>query len=169
MPRILFDYRGQNFKVNVSDSFLKRDPKEQRKLLEAKLIEKDRKTKLAPKDDKGFLDYLSLLGRPRAAAVVGAKESKLGSDIYKAFGGVDLTPGEGFIEGARKGWMGEEDVRTQDFLPENMPGFLRGVVGFAGDVLTDPLTYAGGWAGRSIYNVGKGIGIQAKAHTTQSG
>jgi hypothetical protein len=165
MARIQFDYRGQNFKVNVSDSFLKRDPKEQRKLLEAKLIEKDRKTKLAPKDDKGFLDYLSLLGRPRAAAVVGAKESKLGSDIYKAFGGVDLTPGEGFIEGARKGWMGEEDVRTQDFLPENMPGFLRGVVGFAGDVLTDPLTYAGGWAGRSIYNVGKGIGIQAKAHT----
>lgn len=82
MARIQFDYRGQNFKVNVSDSFLKRDPKEQRKLLEAKLIEKDRKTKLAPKDDKGFLDYLSLLGRPRAAAVVGAKESKLGSDIY---------------------------------------------------------------------------------------
>jgi hypothetical protein len=41
----------------------------------------------------------------------------------------------------RKGWMGEEDIRTQDFLPENMPGFLKGVVGFAGDVLTDPLTF----------------------------
>ena len=37
MPRIQFDYRGQNFKVNVSDSFLKRDPAEQRKLLETKL------------------------------------------------------------------------------------------------------------------------------------
>jgi len=60
MPRIQFDYRGQNFKVNVSDSFLKRDPKEQRKLLETKLVEKDRKSKLAPKDDKGFLDYLAL-------------------------------------------------------------------------------------------------------------
>ena len=165
MPRIQFDYRGQNFKVNVSDSFLKRDPKEQRKLLETKLIERDRKTKLAPKDDKGFLDYLSLLGRPRAAGMVGLKESKLGSDIYKAFGGVDLTPGEGFIEGARKGWMGEEDIRTQDFLPENMPGFLKGVVGFAGDVLTDPLTYGGGALGKTIYNVGKGIGVKTKKHT----
>ena len=165
MPRIQFDYRGQNFKVNVSDSFLKRDVSEQKKLLETKLIEKDRKTKLAPKDDKGFLDYLSLLGRPRAAGMVGLKESKLGSDIYKAFGGVDLTPGEGFIEGARKGWMGEEDIRTQDFLPENMPGFLKGVVGFAGDVLTDPLTYGGGALGKTIYNVGKGIGIKTKKHT----
>ena len=165
MPQIQFKYKGQNFKANVAESFLQRDQKEQRKILETKLIEKDRKTKLAPKDDKGFLDYLNLLGRPRAALMVGAKESKLGSDIYKAFGGVDLTPDEGFIEGARKGWMGEEDVRTQDFLPENMPGFLKGVVGFAGDVLTDPLTYAGGWVGKSIYNVGKGIGIQAKAHT----
>jgi hypothetical protein len=165
MPRIQFDYRGQNFKVNVSDSFLKRDPKEQRKLLETKLVEKDRKSKLAPKDDKGFLDYLALLGRPRAAAVVGLKESALGSDIYKALGGVDLTPEEGLLEGMRKGWMGEEDIRTQDFLPENMPGFLKGVVGFAGDVLTDPLTFGGGALGKSIYYGAKGAGRAAKAHT----
>ena len=151
MPRIQFDYRGQNFKVNVSDSFLKRDPTEQKKLLETKLIAQDRKSKLTPKDDKGFLDYLALLGRPRAAAVVGLKESALGSDIFKALGGVDLTPEEGLLEGMRKGWMGEEDIRTQDFLPENMPGFLKGVVGFAGDVLTDPLTFGGGALGKSIY------------------
>ena len=63
---------------------------------------KDRKSKLAPKDDKGFLDYLALLGRPRAAAVVGLKESALGSDIYKALGGVDLTPEEGLLEVRRR-------------------------------------------------------------------
>ena len=165
MPRIQFDYRGQNFKVNVSDSFLKRDPTEQKKLLETKLIAQDRKSKLTPKDDKGFLDYLALLGRPRAAAVVGLKESALGSDIFKALGGVDLTPEEGLLEGMRKGWMGEEDIRTQDFLPENMPGFLKGVVGFAGDVLTDPLTFGGGALGKSIYYGAKGAGRAAKAHT----
>jgi len=39
MQRIEFRYRGQIFKANVADSFLKRDPAEQRKLLETKLIE----------------------------------------------------------------------------------------------------------------------------------
>jgi len=165
MQRIEFRYRGQIFKANVTDSFLKRDPAEQRKLLETKLIEKDRKVKLEKKADKGFLDYLSLLGRPRAAAMVGLKESALGGDIYKAMGGVDLTPKEGFIKGVAKGWMGEEDIRTQDFLPDDMPGWLRGTIGFAGDVLTDPLTYGGGALGKSIYYGAKGAGKMAKAHT----
>ncbi len=37
--------------------------------------------------------------------------------------------------------MGEDEVRTQDFLPENLSPLAKGVLGFAGDVATDPLTW----------------------------
>ena len=53
-------------------------------------------------------------------------------------GGVDLTPEEGFLTGVKKGFMGEDEVRTQDFLPDDMNPILKGVLGFAGDVATDP-------------------------------
>ena len=38
------------------------------------------------------------------------------------------------------GW-GEDEVRTQDFLPDDMDPLLKGVLGFAGDVASDPLTW----------------------------
>ena len=50
--------------------------------------------------------------------------------------------------------MGEEEIRTQDFLPEDMNPILKGVLGFAGDVATDPLTYFGG---SLAVGIGKGV------------
>jgi hypothetical protein len=121
-----------------------RPDSEQKRLLKQNLIDKyeTRKPERGTKE-KGFLDYLALLERPSQAAKVGIKESDIGGNIFRSMGGVDLTPEEGFWTGARRGWMGEDEVRTQDFLPTNMDPLTKGVLGFAGDVATDPLTYAG--------------------------
>jgi len=142
MPTIKFDFKGQTFKADVSDSFLQRNQEEQQRILKGQLVE-EYETRIPDRgsEEKGFLDYLALLERPAQAIKVGLKESDLGGNIFRDFGGVDLTPEEGLLTGMKRGWMGEDEVRTQDFLPEKMDPFLKGVLGFAGDVATDPLTW----------------------------
>ncbi len=154
MPSIQFDFQGQTYDADVTNDFLQLTDKEQKKRLEASLA-------TAPTDERGkkpggFLHYLSMLERPAQMLKVGLKETKLGGDIYEALGGIDTTPNEGFLTGAKRGLMGEEEIRTQDFLDPNLPGWYRGIVGFVGDVATDPLTYSGGLIGRSLYKAGRG-------------
>ena len=162
MPTIEFDFSGQTFEVDVADTFLKRPGEEQRRLLKQNLIDKY-ETRKPPRgtEEKGVLDYLALLERPAQALKVGLKESEVGGNVFRALGGVDLTPEEGLLTGLERGWMGEDEVRTQDFLPENLDPATKMILGFAGDVATDPLTWyapaAVGLAGRTI-----------KAHTPRS-
>ena len=96
------------------------------------------------------LTALEMLERPAQALKVGVKE---------AFDDDE----EGFFEGVRQGWMGEDEVRAQDLLSdefrEDHP-VLSGAFGFAGDVLTDPLTYTGAGLARAGI---KGTGALAKA------
>ncbi len=159
MPDIKFNFRGQNFKATVPDAFLLRPEVEQKELL-ASQIKNKYETKIPKRgtdpisQEKGILDYIGLLERPSQALKTGIRESKLGGDIYSSLGGIDLTPKEGFIKGLKSGWMGEDEVRTQDFLPEDMNPLTKGILGFAGDVATDPLTYLGAGAVRSL---GRGI------------
>ena len=155
MPDIKFNFRGQNFKATVPDAFLLRPEAEQRELLASQL--KDKYETKIPKrgtdaisQKKGVLDYIGLLERPFQGLKVGFRESKLGGDIYAGLNQIDLTPKEGFFEGWRSGWMGEDEVRTQDFLPENMNPLAKGILGFVGDVATDPLTYVGAGAVRAL-------------------
>jgi hypothetical protein len=155
MPNIEFDYGGQTYEATVADAFLKLDEAEQARRLEGKLQAADVTKGTA--GGKGFLHALSLIERPAQALKVGLKESIVGGELYRALGGVDTTPQEGFFTGAKRGWLGEEAVRTQDFLPEDLPGWYRGLLGFAGDVATDPITYSGALLGKSIYGLGKGI------------
>ena len=138
MPSIQFDFQGQTYDADVTNDFLNLTDKEQKKRLEASLA-------TVPTDERGkkpggFLHYLSMLERPAQMLKVGLKETKLGGDIYEALGGIDTTPNEGFLTGAKRGLMGEEEIRTQDFLDTNVQGLDRGIVGFVGDVATDPLT-----------------------------
>ena len=144
MPTIEFDFSGQTFEVDVADTFLKRPEEEQRRLLKQNLIDKY-ETRKPPRgtEEKGVLDYLALLERPAQALKVGLKESEVGGNVFRALGGVDLTPEEGFLTGLERGWMGEDEVRTQDFLPENLDPATKMILGFAGDVATDPLTWYG--------------------------
>ena len=138
MPDIKFDFRGKEFTAQVPDSFLQRPKVEQQRLLLNNLKKKyDTKIPERGSDEKGVLDYLALLERPSQALKVGARESKLGSDIYTALGGVDLTPNEGLFQGIKSGWLGEDEVRTQDFLPDNLKPFTKGVLGFVGYVATE--------------------------------
>ena len=153
MPSIQFDYQGQTYDADVTDNFLRLPEEEQRKRLQAGLPS----TVGEAEKGGGFLGLLAKLERPAQALKVGLKETKLGGDIYEALGGIDTTPNEGFLTGAKRGFFGEEEIRTQDFLDPNLPGWYRGIVGFAGDVATDPLTYAGGLIGRTIYGAGRGI------------
>ena len=165
MPVVDFTYKGNDFKLEVADRFKELSPKDQssrlKRYVERKYGDKRASSKKA---DKGILDYLALLERPSQAIKVGLKESALGGNVFRAMGGVDLTPEEGFLTGAKKGFMGEDEVRTQDFLPDDMNPVLKGVLGFAGDVATDPLTYMGG----SIYRGGKAVGRGVKAATPRS-
>ena len=165
MPSISFDYKGNHFKVKMREGFDKLPQSQQQRIaidyVESKYGDKRAHSKKA---DKGILDYLALLERPSQAIKVGLKESALGGNVFRAMGGVDLTPEEGFLTGVKKGFMGEDEVRTQDFLPDDMNPVLKGVLGFAGDVATDPLTYMGG----SIYRGGKAVGRGVKAATPRS-
>ena len=146
MPQVTFNFNGQQFSANVTDSFLQRPKDQQAAVLKGQLLSKYQ-DKIAPNTgERGVMDYLAALEKPAQALKVGLKESALGGDLFRAAGGVDLTPEEGFWEGAKRGWSGEEEVRTQDFLPDDMNPVLKGVLGFAGDVATDPLTYVGGSA-----------------------
>ena len=124
MPDIKFDFRGKEFTAQVPDTFLQRPKVEQQRLLLNNLKKKyDTKIPERGSDEKGLLDYLALLERPSQALKVGARESKLGSEIYSALGGVDLTPNEGMFKGFKSGWTGEDEVRTQDMLPDNLSPF----------------------------------------------
>ncbi len=156
MPRIGFKYNGQDLRASVTDEFLTLPEEEQRRRLEVDLLDKHG-LKPRPEGEKGFLHKLGLLERPAQALKVGVKESLIGGSLYKALGQVDPTPQEGVLTGLKRGWLGEDEIRTQDFLPDDMPGWLKGTLGFAGDVLTDPLTYSGGLIGKSIYTAGQGI------------
>jgi len=150
MPDIKFSFKGRDFDAQVPDSFLQRPKIEQQRLL-LKNLQKKYDTKIPERgsDEKGILDYLALIERPSQALKVGLRESKLGGDIFSALGGVDLTPKEGLFKGMKSGWLGEDEVRTQDMLPDNLSPFTKGVLGFAGDVATDPLTYLGAGAVRA--------------------
>jgi hypothetical protein len=164
MPDIKFDFRGKEFTAQVPDSFLQRPKVEQQRLLLNNLKKKyDTKIPERGSDEKGVLDYLALLERPFQALKVGARESKLGSDIYTALGGVDLTPNEGLFKGMKSGWLGEDEVRTQDMLPDNLSPFTKGVLGFAGDVATDPLTWFGPGIVRGVGALIKGAGEKTGA------
>ena len=161
MPTINFHYNGQAFSANVTDEFMQKPEENQVTLLKSDLLAKYGDARHKEIKDKGFLDYLALLERPAQAIKVGLKESDIGGNLFRAAGGVDLTPEEGFLKGAYRGLMGEDEVRTQDFLPDNMNPVLKGVLGFAGDVATDPLTFLGG----SV--VGK-IASGARKHTPRA-
>jgi hypothetical protein len=162
MTKTKFDFAGQTFKADVADSFLQREKSEQARILKEQLVSKY-ETRIPPRgsDDKGVLDYLALIERPAQALKVGLKESDLGGNVFRGLGGVDLTPEEGFWTGASRGWLGEDEVRTQDFLPDDMDPLLKGVLGFAGDVATDPLT----WYAPALVRGGSNL---VKAHTPKA-
>ena len=153
MPTIQYQFNGQTFSSEVTDSFLARPQDQQNSILKGQLLEKY-DDKIEPNTgERGIMDHISFLEKPRSALLVGAKESELGGDLFRAAGGVDLTPEEGFWEGFGRGWNLEEEIRTQDFLPDDMNPVLKGVLGFVGDVATDPLTYVGGSAIRGLGSV----------------
>ncbi|MHC4709349.1 MAG: hypothetical protein ACYTA3_02745 [Planctomycetota bacterium] len=103
-----------------------------------------------PATGSAILSGLELLERPSQGLKVGIKEA-LDDDE------------EGFGTGFMRGFTGEEEVRTQDYIdPEFVKEhpIISGIAGFAGDVLTDPLTYGGGVLAKAI---GTGISATAKA------
>ena len=150
MPSVRFNYEGQTYNANVTDDFLSLPEEEQRKRLEVSIKPKEE----APAKGGGFMGVLSKLETPRRMTLGGLKETAIGGDIYKAIGGIDTTPKEGFITGAKRGLFSEENIRTQDFMDPSLPGWYRGLWGFVGDVLPDPLTYVGGALGKTIYHAG---------------
>jgi len=160
MAKVSFSYEGQKFNATVPDDFKQLPYATQQERLLSALEDKHGQVDTPWKQNKNVLDYLSMLERPFQSVKVGVKESWLGSKLHQAMGGVDLTPNEGFWTGAQRGLMGNDEIRTQDYLPEDMNPYLKGVLGFIGDVATDPLTYAGAGTVRAI---GGGLSKAGKA------
>ena len=161
MPTIRFSYAGQKFKTEVPEGFRDLPEETQRNRILTSLNAKYGDKPAPAKEDKNILDYIALIERPSQAIKVGLKESTIGGALYRSLGGVDLTPSEGFLTGFGKGWMGKDEIRTQDALPDDMNPILKGVLGFAGDVATDPLTYFGPAAVRAT-----GAGIKKASDVT---
>jgi hypothetical protein len=161
MPTIRFSYAGQKFKTEVPEGFRDLPEETQRNRILTSLNAKYGDKPAPAKEDKNILDYIALIERPSQAIKVGLKESTIGGALYRSLGGVDLTPSEGFLTGFGKGWMGKDEIRTQDALPDDMNPILKGVLGFAGDVATDPLTYFGPAAVRAA-----GAGIKKASDVT---
>jgi len=123
---------------------------------------------IAPLKQTGneLLDALSFLDRPHQAVAVGAKETIRDRERKIASGErpSPIPSGEAFMEGAKRGFMGEEisgfkDVAIPKEVQKEYP-ISSAVVGFAGDVATDPLTYAGGAIGKFIV---KGVSMAKDA------
>lgn len=171
MPKIAFDYNGREYKAEVPESFLALTPASQSQQLTTFLEKEYGYKPTPPKEDKNILDYLALIERPAQALKVGIRETELGSDISRLFGVEDLTPGEGFLTGAKRGWLGQDEVRTQDYLPENMNPIAKGILGFVGDVATDPVTWFGPQAvvkaGSSIKKASDTAGLTDKIVKTR--
>lgn len=154
MPNISFEFNGKKFKAEVEDGFTDLPLETQQKRLYSSLNAKYGLKEKPSKENKNILDYISLIERPIQAAKVGLKETSIGSLVNEALGGVDLTPREGLLTGIKRGWMGTDEVRTQDYLPEDMNPYLKMGIGFVGDVVTDPLTFFGP---ALVSKAGKGI------------
>jgi len=73
-----------------------------------------------------LLKALDILDRPRNAVVGGIKAGMQGGDILQA---------------AAKGFTGQQKTNVSELLPDVENPIARGALGFAGDVLADPLTY----------------------------
>ena len=153
------DNAGTKRTATVSEFFLNLKPEEQKRRLNAALHKKygTEEKPSVPFGEKGLFDWLTLLERPSQAIKVGLKESALGANLFRDLGGIDMTPQEGLLVGMKRGWLGDDEVRTQDFLPDDMNPILKGVLGFAGDVVTDPLTWSGGLIGKGLKGFGSAI------------
>ena len=115
----------------------------------------EKEKKKGPGVGSKLLYGLSMLERPAQALKVGVKESLDGDD-------------EGFLEGMKQGWLGEDEVRGQDILFNDdyakQHPILAGIGGFLFDVATDPLTYFG----PAIFKAGA-AGVKAGYKTLPQG
>ena len=102
---------------------------------------------------------ISLLERPAQAYKVGIREA---SDSDE----------DGFLAGAKAGWLGEEEVRGQDVLFDREYAkkhpIQAGIGGFLFDVATDPLTYVGGVLFKAVAKGAK-LGFSALPAGAQAG
>jgi hypothetical protein len=142
---IKYKYNGEPKKRSVPDIWKEWDREQRIQFLND--AEKD-------ESERGFwgrtgsktLDALALLERPAQALKVGLRETGIG--------GYDPTP-QGFAAGFGKGLKGEDEVRTQEFLPATWNPIVKGILGFVGDVATDPLMYT---PASVIKGIGSGVG-----------
>ena len=146
MPYAEFTYQGRKHKLKVPEDFKDLTDAERKAHL-LSMVRED-KPERSHKTGSAILDTLALLERPAQALKVGLRETGIG--------GYDPTP-EGFLAGMKKGFFGEDQVRTQEFMSEEFREehpWLAGIGGFVGDVLTDPLTYTGAGLVRGVGKAG---------------
>jgi hypothetical protein len=104
-----------------------------------------------PEKKSNFLmKALDIIDRPRNAIINAIQDS--------------LTGENSALQGAWEGLTGKEKAYVSDLLPENMNKYAKAGLGFAGDVLADPLTYltfgAAGLAKGAVTQGGRQIGAK---------
>ena len=65
MPKIQFDFGGQKFTTQVADSFLQQSKDTQRAILKRELIGQHGDRITRRDSEKGVMDYIGMLERPR--------------------------------------------------------------------------------------------------------
>jgi len=115
------------------------------------------------------LDTLSYLDRPRNALALGVRDLAT-ADTESTITRKEVDKSQVFLRGAKRGLFGEDTFTTRDLLPKEVQKeypVASGALGFAGDVLTDPLTYVGaGIGGATTRGIKGGLGVIEKAAPT---
>ena len=166
MPTARFEMGGKKYRVEVSDTFKDLSKKEQDRILLQALSQdipqdftqsyKDEgwwdQTKDTGKEVGGFmLKALHQLGRPQSAIAGGL--FNIQEEVMGKGGDEDRSWWEKYVnetlEGMKEGFTYEDEKRIQDLMAQANPQWVKEhpilstVLGFAGDVLSDPLNLLG--------------------------
>ena len=158
MATVEFDVGGDTYQADVPESFFALDEEEQRRRLMALMggdQQEDKGIWESTKDvgkavGGGMLSALHQLGRPQSAIAGGLyniqEEMAMGDDDGRSDWDRYVTE---TLEGMKKGFTYEDEKRIQDLIAQGNPEWVKQhpilstVLGFAGDVITDPLNLLG--------------------------
>ena len=158
MATVSFDYGGKKRELEVPESFFNLPPEQQQATINSMMRGQEEDSSLwdTTKDvakgvGGGMMTALHQLGRPQSAIAGGLfniQEERMGLGGNEERSNWDKYVTE-TLEAMKKGFTYEDEKRMQDLMAQADPEWVKEhpvlstVLGFGGDVLTDPLNLVG--------------------------